>query len=103
MKKAKEEVPEKRPGYRSSKKSLWFGVAAMVTSLVPVAGMVLGSLAMKWGKRGRQESEKYQLDMANAGVALGAIAFFLNVLMLSALVSVYFRNKTDIINLGAPR
>ncbi len=102
MTKPREEVQEKRPGYQSSRKSLWFGVAAVVTSVVPVAGMVLGSLAMKWGKRGRQESEKYQQEMANAGVALGAIGFFINVLMISALVSVYFLNKTDIINLGAP-
>ena len=102
MSRTKEEKPEKRPGYRSSIKSVWFGAVAVLTVPIPVAGLVLGCIAMNWGKRGKQESEKYQQELANLGRALGALGVFLNVLMITAVISVWFLNKTDIINLGAP-
>ena len=95
------ERPEKRPGYRSGMRGVWFGLAAILTSPVPAAGFILGAVSMKWANRCKAESERYQQGLGNFGRFLGGTGIFLNVLITAMIISVAFLTWTDIINLGA--
>ena len=97
----REEKQEKWPGHREGMKSLWFGLGAVAAGVIPVAGLVLGKLAMDHGEKSRKQSEQTKRGLGLLGILLGGLGFFLNLLVIASIITVVFLQATNIMELGA--
>ncbi len=94
-------TPEKFPGHREGKKGIRLGIASVVCSPIPVAGLVLGKLAMDAGGRCRKLAPQPRRSFGLTGVLLGGLGFFIGLLVLAACVTVFFLGATNLLEIGA--
>ena len=97
----RKEKQEKWPGYRLGMNSIWFGLGAVAAGVIPVAGLVLGKIAMDRGEKSRKESPHTKRWIGLLGVLLGGIGFFVNLLVIASMITVAFLLGTNIMELGA--
>ena len=92
---------EKWPGHRLGMQSIWFGIGAVAAGLIPIAGLVIGKIAMDRGEKSRRESPQTKRWLGLLGVLLGGFGFFMNLLVIASIITVAFLLGTNIMELGA--
>lgn len=96
-----EEIRDDELGRKEAKKALWFGLGAIAAGFIPVAGLVLGKIAMDHGEKSRKISDHTKRGMGLLGILLGGLGFFLNLLTIGSIITVVFLQATNILELGA--
>lgn len=99
--KKKNTQEEKYPGYAEGKKGLLFAILSIVTCWFPFAGIVLGYLAMRHGETSRKLGSHVHGTLGLIVILLGGLGFFLGLLDVAGILSVWFLNFTNILELGA--
>ena len=97
----REEKQEKWPGYREGLKGLWFGLGAVAAGVIPVAGLILGKIAMDHGEKCRKMSPHTKRSLGLCGVLLGGLGFFMNLLAIASVITVIYLHTSNIMELGA--
>ena len=82
-------------------KALWFGLGAVAAGMIPIAGLVLGKIAMDRGEKSRKLSDQTHRGLGLLGILLGGLGFFLNLLTIASIITVIFLHATNIMELGA--
>ena len=92
---------EKYPGYAEGRQGILYGFIAIATCWFPFAGIVLGYFAMRHGEKSRKLGSHLHGSLGLMAILLGGLGFFLGLLDVAGVFTVWFLNATNIIELGA--